>query len=113
MGTPSGQLRVDRRPVLYFALGDGERRLNDRLSSLGVAEGPADLHLLTTTDPGATACAQSVPAFERSDYGKCCCTRFRTTISMQYPWVREYLPGVTCQGWGYRADRRVWRASPR
>jgi len=66
VGTPSGQLRVDRRPVLYFALGDGEGRLKDRLSSLGVAEGPADLHLLTTTNPGSTACAQSVPSLARS-----------------------------------------------
>ena len=52
-GYAFGQLPVDPRPVLYLALEDGRRRLQSRLSSLGVTQGPADLHLLTTTDPGA------------------------------------------------------------
>lgn len=52
-GYAFGQLPVDRRPVLYLALEDGRRRLKDRLTCLGVDQGPANLHLLTTTDPGA------------------------------------------------------------
>ena len=52
-GYAFGQLSVARRPVLYLALEDGQRRLKDRLTCLGVDEGPADLHLLTMTDPGA------------------------------------------------------------
>jgi hypothetical protein len=48
--------------------------------------------------------AQTVPAFERGDYGKRCCTRFRTTISMQYPWVEKDPSGVSRRGQGYRRD---------
>jgi AAA domain len=52
-GYAFGQLSVARRPVLYLALEDGQRRLKDRLTCLGVNEGPANLHLLTVTDPGS------------------------------------------------------------
>jgi hypothetical protein len=52
-GYAFGQLSVARRPVLYLALEDGQRRLKDRLTCLGVDEGPANLHLLTVTDPGS------------------------------------------------------------
>ena len=44
--------------------------------------------------------AQTVPAFERGDYGKRCCTRFRTTISMQYPWVEKDPSGYRAEGRG-------------
>jgi hypothetical protein len=52
-GYAFGHLPVDQRPVLYLALEDGQRRLKDRLTCLGVAMGPANLHLLTVTDPGS------------------------------------------------------------
>jgi len=57
--------------------------------------------------PQIAACAQTVPTFERGDQRKRCCTRFRATVSMQYPWVKKDPAGVPRQGLGYRPDRRV------
>ena len=57
--------------------------------------------------PQIAACAQTVPTFERGAQRKRCCTRFRATVSMQYPWVKKDPAGVPRQGRGYRPDRRV------
>lgn len=45
-----GAIDVDRRPVLYLALEDGARRLQDRLSTLGCAIGSADLTFKVTIE---------------------------------------------------------------
>jgi len=46
-GRALGRLKVDKRPVLYLALEDGQRRLQKRMSVLGVAEGPPGLDFIT------------------------------------------------------------------
>lgn len=48
------QIPVDRRPVLYLALEDGQTRLQSRLLSLGVTDPPKDLHFLTSVPNGRT-----------------------------------------------------------
>ena len=53
-GFAFGQLPVQRRPVLYLALEDGFRRLQSRLTALGVREAPDILHLKATIQPRAT-----------------------------------------------------------
>ncbi|GGG70304.1 hypothetical protein GCM10011374_38550 [Kocuria dechangensis] len=52
-GHAFGRIRVDRRPVLYLALEDGPRRLQSRLRTIGITEGPRDLTFMTTTPAGA------------------------------------------------------------
>lgn len=49
-GHAFGQLRVDQRPVLYLALEDGGRRLQDRMRSLGTSA-PKSLHFITDIQP--------------------------------------------------------------
>jgi hypothetical protein len=44
--------------------------------------------------PQIAADARAIPAFELDDKGRCYCTRFRISISMQYPWVKKYGGGV-------------------
>lgn len=58
-GRALGSIRVDRRPVLYLALEDGPRRLQSRLSMLGVDGGGPDLMFLTALSaaPVATVAA--------------------------------------------------------
>lgn len=58
-GKALGSIRVDRRPVLYLALEDGPRRLQSRLSMLGVDGGGPDLMFLTalSASPVATVAA--------------------------------------------------------
>lgn len=46
-------LEVDQRPVLYLALEDGERRLQDRLATLGMSEGNSDLTFMVDIPAGA------------------------------------------------------------
>lgn len=48
-----GKIQVDKRPVLYMALEDGERRLQDRMKKLGATTGEdlANLTFLTETAP--------------------------------------------------------------
>lgn len=48
-----GAIEVQRRPVLYMALEDGPRRLQNRLQKLGAIIGGDDLHFITDagTDP--------------------------------------------------------------
>lgn len=48
-GTALGSIRVDRRPVLYLALEDGPRRLQSRMSMLGVDGGPGLMFLTNLT----------------------------------------------------------------
>lgn len=40
-------ITVDQRPVMYLALEDGERRLKDRLLTLGMDSGNSDLNMMT------------------------------------------------------------------
>lgn len=49
-GVALGGIRVDRRPVLYMALEDGQRRLQSRLRTLGYLDGGEDLHFVVTVD---------------------------------------------------------------
>lgn len=49
-GAALGGIRVDRRPVLYMALEDGQRRLQSRLRTLGYLDGGEDLHFVVTVD---------------------------------------------------------------
>lgn len=42
-----GSVKVEPRPVLYLALEDGERRLQQRLLSLGVVDPPENLFFIT------------------------------------------------------------------
>ncbi|QCP06650.1 hypothetical protein FDF08_00195 [Micrococcus luteus] len=58
-GKALGSISVDRRPVLYLALEDGPRRLQSRLSMLGVDGGGPDLMFLTalSASPVATVAA--------------------------------------------------------
>lgn len=44
-----GSISVESRPVLYLALEDGERRLQQRLLSLGVTDPPENLFFITQT----------------------------------------------------------------
>lgn len=46
-GLAFGSISVESRPVLYLALEDGERRLQQRLLSLGVTDPPEDLFFIT------------------------------------------------------------------
>lgn len=48
-----GAIPVDQRPVLYLALEDGPRRLQDRLHALGMTDGNSSLSLMTETPAGA------------------------------------------------------------
>ncbi|WP_186374904.1 AAA family ATPase [Kocuria rosea] len=52
-GHAFGRIKVDRRPVLYLALEDGQRRLKSRLRAIGVGQGPSDLIFMTSTPAGA------------------------------------------------------------
>lgn len=53
-GRALGVLQVDRRPVLYLALEDGDRRMQERCRALLADDPiPAGLHYLTTVDGGA------------------------------------------------------------
>lgn len=54
-GYAFGSIPVARRPVLYLALEDGQRRLQSRLRTIGVEDGPADLTFMTTVPAGAVA----------------------------------------------------------
>ena len=49
-GTALGGIRVDRRPVLYLALEDGQRRLQSRLRTLGYMNGGNDLNFVVNVD---------------------------------------------------------------
>lgn len=51
-GLALGALEVEPRPVLYLALEDGHRRLQDRLRSLGVTMPPEGLWFLTDAAQG-------------------------------------------------------------
>lgn len=46
------KIQVDQRPVLYLALEDGPRRLQDRLHTLGMSEGNDDLTFMTDIPAG-------------------------------------------------------------
>lgn len=48
-----GAINVGQRPVLYLALEDGPRRLQDRLLALGMTEGNDHLSFMTETPAGA------------------------------------------------------------
>lgn len=48
-----GAIHVQQRPVLYLALEDGPRRLQDRLHSIGVTDGTPDLMFMTDVPLGA------------------------------------------------------------
>lgn len=50
-GDAFGCIPVESRPVLYLALEDGERRLQDRLNSLLVSDGSDQLEFITAADP--------------------------------------------------------------
>lgn len=52
-GLAMNAIPVDRRPVLYLALEDGPRRLQQRLRDLGVTEVNEDLTFLTEIPAGA------------------------------------------------------------
>ncbi|MGX5358765.1 AAA family ATPase [Kocuria sp. KH4] len=54
-GYAFGSVRVDRRPVLYLALEDGQRRLQNRLRVIGAWPGPAGLTFMTDTPVTAPA----------------------------------------------------------
>ena len=47
-----GAIRVQQRPVLYLALEDGPRRLQDRLHSIGMTAGTSDLMFMTDVPAG-------------------------------------------------------------
>jgi hypothetical protein len=51
-GRALGHLQVDRSPVMYLALEDGHRRLQDRIRQILPGEPiPTDFHYLTTAQP--------------------------------------------------------------
>jgi hypothetical protein len=54
-GYAFGSIPVTQRPVLYLALEDGQRRLQSRLRTIGVNEGPADLTFMTNVPSGPIA----------------------------------------------------------
>ncbi|OLT09315.1 hypothetical protein BJF77_11040 [Kocuria sp. CNJ-770] len=54
-GYAFGSIPVGRRPVLYLALEDGQRRLQSRLRTIGVDDGPSDLTFMTTVPAGPIA----------------------------------------------------------
>lgn len=54
-GKAFGAIDMKARPVLYFALEDGEHRLQSRLKSLGVCDAPENLAFIT--DPRANIAA--------------------------------------------------------
>lgn len=62
-----GAVDVDQRPVLYLALEDGPRRLQDRLLALGMTEGNDNLSFITETPAGA---AISIGAFVERHRGR-------------------------------------------
>lgn len=45
-------ITVGQRPVMYLALEDGERRLKDRLLTLGMESGNSDLNMMTEIPAG-------------------------------------------------------------
>jgi hypothetical protein len=51
--TVLGSIPVTKRPVLYCALEDGPRRLQQRMKTLGIDHGPADLVFLTSLEGAA------------------------------------------------------------
>lgn len=59
-GYALGSIPVLRRPVLYLALEDGQRRLQSRLRTIGVDRGPANLTFMTTVPNGV---ATTIGAF--------------------------------------------------
>lgn len=52
-GHAFGQLKVDKRPVLYLALEDGKKRLQSRMRSIGATRPPGNMYFITDMDPGA------------------------------------------------------------
>lgn len=52
-GLAFDMIQVDQRPVLYLALEDGPRRLQDRLLTIGMTEGNNDLTFMTDIPAGA------------------------------------------------------------
>lgn len=52
-GKAFNAIPVDQRPVLYLALEDGPRRLQDRLHTIGMTTGNDDLQFMTETKAGA------------------------------------------------------------
>jgi len=52
-GRAFNAITVDQRPVLYLALEDGPRRLQDRLHTIGMTTGTDDLQFMTETKAGA------------------------------------------------------------
>lgn len=48
-------IKVKRRPVLYLALEDGPRRLQDRLAHIGMTDGAPDLMFMTDVPAGPVA----------------------------------------------------------
>ena len=52
-GKAFNAIPVDQRPVLYLALEDGPRRLQDRLQTLGATTGSEDLVFMTDVPAGA------------------------------------------------------------
>lgn len=66
-GMAFGRIPVQKRPVLYLALEDGPRRLQDRLRTIGVQDGHRDLTMMTSVPPGLHV-ADTIRAFlERND----------------------------------------------
>src|SRR5699024_1212142 len=61
-----GAIPVNQRPVLYLALEDGPRRLQDRLAALGMTDGKSSLSLRTETPADA---ALTVRALVERHYG--------------------------------------------
>ena len=52
-GYAFGTIAVDSRPVLYLALEDGQRRLQDRLRTLGMEAGNSNLTMMTDLNASA------------------------------------------------------------
>lgn len=61
-GKAFGKIPVQARPVLYLALEDGPRRLQDRLRTIGVQDGHRDLTMMTNLPPGGSV-AETIRAF--------------------------------------------------
>ncbi|WP_394279840.1 AAA family ATPase [Microbacterium sp.] len=67
-GKALGAVPIDReRPVLYMALEDTPRRLQDRLNMLEVTEYPSNLYLQTSVDAGDVLREASAFMAERAD----------------------------------------------
>lgn len=67
-GNVFGAIPVDRRPVLYLALEDGQRRLQSRQRKLGIDHGPDGLMFLPRLDTPAVAAIRAYLDRHASDH---------------------------------------------